>query len=112
MAMTQNSAILEANTDAEFDQHVLKSNVITLVDLWAPWCGPCRMQLPVIEQVAEKAGDRARVVKVNVDEAGSVAQQLNVNSIPTLIIFKDGKEVNRLVGVQSAATLTRALGLQ
>ena len=111
MVTTKNSHILEANSDTEFDQQVLKSPVPTLVDLWAPWCGPCRAQLPVVERVAAQAGERARVVKVNVDEAGDVAQRLGVSSIPTLVVFKDGQEVKRFVGVQSESTLVQALGL-
>jgi len=82
---------------------------VTLVDFWAPWCAPCRMQLPILEQVVAESGQRVRVVKVNVDEAGQTAAQFGVRSIPTLILFKDGKPVAQFVGVQSAAALQAAI---
>jgi thioredoxin 1 len=71
---------------------------VTLVDFWAPWCGPCRMLAPVIDKVADTIGDDANVAKCNTDEAGSVATQFGIQSIPTLLIFKDGAEVERLMG--------------
>lgn len=93
----------------EFQERALNSPTPVLVDLWAPWCGPCRMQAPILDQVAEELGDSARIVKVNVDEAGDVAQQLGVRGIPTLVVFKEGQEQRRFVGVQSADTLIAAL---
>ena len=81
----------------------------TLVDFWAAWCGPCRMQGPVVEQVAEAMGDRATVGKVDVESAQSLAQRFGVMSIPTIVVFKDGHEVQRFVGVQDKATLVAAL---
>ena len=71
---------------------------VTLVDFWAPWCGPCRMLAPVIDKVADSIGDAAKVAKCNTDEAGSVAASLSIASIPTLIIFKDGEKMDTLVG--------------
>jgi len=94
-------------TDQNFAE-TIKSGV-TLVDFWAPWCGPCMMQGPIVEQVAEKMGDRAKTAKLNVDEGQQVAGQFGVRSIPTLIIFKDGEAVQQFVGVQSEARLVSAL---
>lgn len=112
MAATTSTLVTEIKNNDEFNQQVLKATVPTLVDLWAPWCAPCRAQLPIVNKVADNAGEKAHVVKVNVDEAGDVAEKLGVNSIPTLIVFKNGKEVKRFVGVQSADILGHALGLQ
>ncbi len=81
---------------------------LVLVDFWAPWCGPCRMQGPILEQVVGKVAG-AKIAKVNVDEAGSVAAQFGVQSIPTLVVLKDGKVVKQFVGVQQAPTLIAAL---
>lgn len=82
---------------------------VTLVDFWAPWCGPCQMQIPILGKVAETIGDRAMIAKVNVDDCPAPAAQFGVQGIPTLILFKDGKEVNRFVGVQQENTLLSAI---
>ncbi len=111
MAATTSTLVAAIKNNDEFKQQVLNATVPTLVDLWATWCAPCRAQMPIVEQVAEKAGVKARVVKVNVDEAADIAESLGVSSIPTLVVFKGGKEEKRFVGVQSADTLSRALGL-
>ncbi len=111
MQTTETSSVIAITSKAEFQEKVLGAKVPVLVDLWATWCGPCRAQMPIVEQVAVRAGDRARVVKVNVDEAVDVARDLGVDSIPTLVVFKDGKEQKRFVGVQSADILAAALGL-
>ena len=76
-----------------------------LMDFWAPWCGPCRTQGPIVEEVASLVGERAVVAKVNVDDEKALASQYGVRAIPTLIVMKKGKEVRRFVGVTSAATL-------
>ena len=81
---------------------------LVLVDFWAPWCGPCRMQGPILEQVVGKV-EGAKIAKVNVDEAGGLAAQFGVQSIPTLVVLKDGKVVKQFVGVQQAPTLIAAL---
>ena len=99
---------LELN-DQTFDDAVKSGTV--LVDFWAPWCGPCRMQGPILDEVAQTIGDKATIAKVNVDEAQQVAAKFGVRSIPTLIIFKDGEATQTLVGLQQAAALVDALGV-
>ncbi len=80
-------------------------NGVTLVDFWAEWCGPCRMQLPILEEVSEEIGEKATVGKINVDHELELAQRFGVQSIPTLILFKDGEIVDKMVGVQAKETL-------
>ena len=81
---------------------------LVLVDFWAPWCGPCRMQTPILEQLVGKVPG-ANIAKLNVDDAGAIAAKFNVMSIPTLLVLKDGRIVQQFVGVQQAATLVAAL---
>ncbi|HLD21616.1 MAG TPA: thioredoxin [Patescibacteria group bacterium] len=93
-------------TDAQFEQEVLKSSIPVLVDFWAPWCGPCRILGPIVEElVAENAGKPIKIAKMNIDENTTAASQYNVMSIPTMMFFKDGKPVEQLVGVQDKTTL-------
>ena len=94
-------------TDVSFDAAVKTG--VSLVDFWAPWCGPCMTQGPIVEAVAEKIGGRATVAKINVDESQRVASQFGVRSIPTLIVFKDGAVIQQFVGVQSEAQLVSAI---
>ncbi len=82
---------------------------VTLVDFWAPWSGPCGIQGPILDEVAESVRGRAKIAKVNVDDAGSIAGQFGVQSIPTLVLFKAGNEVRRFIGVQSQETLIEAI---
>lgn len=85
--------------DADFDEKVVNAEGAVLVDFWAPWCGPCRRLAPILEEVAAEMGDRLTVLKLNTDENPRTPGQFGVMSIPTLILFKDGKEVDRIIGV-------------
>ena len=94
-------------TSENFEQEVGKSRVPVLVDFWASWCDPCKMMGPVVEQIAQDMGESARVCKINIDEQPELASQYNVMSIPTFILFKDGKEVNRTIGAMPKEELAR-----
>jgi thioredoxin 1 len=85
-------------TDQTFEQEVLKSDAPVLVDFWATWCGPCRMVAPVLEEVASEQGDKIRVVKLDVDANPITAGRFGVRAIPTMIVFKNGREADRIVG--------------
>jgi thioredoxin 1 len=89
-----------AVTDSSFDQDVLQADKPVLVDFWAAWCGPCRMVAPVLEEIAAEYSDKLKVVKMDVDENGNTAAELGISSIPTLILYKAGKPVERVVGFQ------------
>ena len=94
-------------TDASFAAEVERSPVPVLLDAWAPWCGPCRMIAPVVDELAIELAGRARVAKLNVDENPVTARRLDVRSIPMLLVFKDGREVDRIVGVQPKSEIAR-----
>lgn len=97
--------VLEIN-DSNFETEVLKSGKPTLVDFWAPWCGPCQMMGPIIEGLSLEVGDKIRIGKVNVDESPQISRKYNIMSIPSLIIFKDGEVLKQLTpGVHSKESL-------
>jgi thioredoxin 1 len=96
-------------TDDNFDQEVLKSDMPVLVDFWAPWCGPCQMMNPVIEDLAKEMEGKAKVGKLNVDENPQKATEYGVMSIPTLKIFKNGEIVQEMTGVQTREDLKAML---
>ncbi len=85
------------------------ANGVTLVDFWAPWCGPCKMQTPILERLAPKVAGKARIAKVNVDEEQAIAIQYNVRNIPTLLLIKDGQVVQQMVGLQQEAKLQQLI---
>jgi thioredoxin 1 len=96
-------------SDSSFEKDVLQSETPVLVDFWAAWCGPCRMLAPTVEAVAEKYAGNARVVKLNVDENPAVSQRYGIKGIPTLILFKGGKEEERVVGATSKEAISRMI---
>ena len=96
-------------TDSSFQSDVLKSQEPVLVDFWAPWCGPCRMIAPMVEELAAENRGSIKVTKINIDDNPEAAQNYGVSSIPTLMIFKAGEVVERMVGVQPKSRLQQAL---
>ena len=103
------SEFVKEVSDSSFEKDVLESSKPVLVDFWAQWCTPCRMLAPTVEAVAERFRDSANVVKLNVDDNPSTAQRYGIKGIPTLILFREGKEVERVVGATSKESITRMI---
>jgi thioredoxin 1 len=99
------SDVIIAGSDATFDAEVLKSDLLVLVDFWAPWCGPCLMIAPVVDEIAESYKGKLKVVKMNVDENGRTSQTYGVTGIPTLILFKGGQVKEKVVGALAKSKL-------
>ncbi len=92
-------------TDSDFDAQVMKSEKPVLVDFWAVWCGPCRMQNPILDELEKDLGDKGIIAKINVDEQPNTPQKYGIMSIPTLIMFKSGQVIKQWIGVQDKETL-------
>ncbi len=94
-------------TDANFEKHVGRNDIPVVVDFWAPWCGPCKMMAPQFEQAAKELEPRVRFAKLNTDEAQATAARFSIRSIPTIALFRDGREVARQPGAMGAADIVR-----
>ena len=105
--MAETSTSVQQVTDGDFEKAVLQSGKPALVDFWAPWCGPCRIIGPIVEELAPSYQGRAVIAKMNVDDNPMVAQRFGITSIPTLMMFKDGKLVERAVGAMPKAELQK-----
>jgi len=100
--------VIELN-DATFDEVVHNSDAPVLVDFWAPWCGPCKMMIPITTELADEYADKAKICKLNTDEARDSAIEFGINAIPTIILFKDGQVQKKWVGLTSKKALSAAI---
>jgi len=105
------SDVVKILTDETFDAEVTEADGPVIVDFWAPWCGPCRTVGPIVEDIAEAHADKVAVGKLNVDENQATAAKFGIMSIPTIILFKDGKADKKVVGVRSKSDLEKEFGL-
>lgn len=96
-------------TDQTFEKEVLQASGVSLVDFWAPWCGPCRMIGPIVDELSEEYAGRVNVLKMNVDENPETPGRFGIMGIPTLLLFKDGKLIDTMVGLQSKETLVQRI---
>jgi thioredoxin 1 len=96
-------------TDKNFEEEVLKTDEVVLVDFWAPWCGPCRMVGPILEEIVQEKAGKVKVVKVNVDENPGLSSNYNIMSIPTMIVFKNGEIVEQFVGALPKSAILKKL---
>lgn len=101
-----------AVTDADFETQVLKSDRPVLVDFWAPWCAPCRMIAPVVDELAAEMGDKVTFMKMDIDQNPQTAMSLGIMSIPTIVVFKDGKPAERAVGYRPTLKVDLSVKLQ
>eukprot|EP00798_Chlamydomonas_sp_ICE-L_P019476 gene19476-26137_t len=102
------AAVVDVN-DTTFSDEVLKSSVPVLVDFWAPWCGPCRMIAPIVDELAVEYGDKLKCTKINTDESPQVASEYGIRSIPTVLIFKGGKKMDTIIGAVPKATIAQTI---
>jgi thioredoxin 1 len=100
-----------AVTEQSFEEEVLQSEKPVIVDFWAEWCGPCHAVSPVLDRIVEERGDELKLVKVNIDEQPALSQRFGVQSIPTMILFKNGEPAAAAIGAQPKPALEKALGL-
>lgn len=103
-------AVINVGNETIFDEKIVKADRPVLVDFWASWCGPCKMAGPEVEAVEAEVADKAIVAKVNIDELPGLTTRYNVKAVPTFIVFRDGKEINRFTGFKTRKDLLAALG--
>lgn len=97
---------MKAITDTQFESEVLKSKGLVLVDFWAEWCGPCRQLLPIMEELSGEVSDKIKIYKMNVDESPATPANLGIRSIPSLLMFRDGKLIDTKIGLNSKSVIT------